>query len=89
MKTTWITRNAAMMTVAAGLLAVGCASNDITGESVRARPTPEMEGIAHTPEQRQNKISRSLNTNLRQIVDDWDRLWLIDSPLHMSVYPIP
>lgn len=70
----------------------GCSSTgdeEITGHSVRMQPTPEMVGIAYTPEQRQNNIVRTWNTNLRQIVDDWDRFWLLDSPLHFSPYPIP
>jgi len=78
-----------MVTLTVMILAGGCASDEITGRSVRMRPTPEMESIAYTPEQRQNQIVRSLNTTMRQAVDDWDRLWLIHQPLHMSVYPIP
>jgi hypothetical protein len=82
---------AAVLTLAAGFLStVGCASNDeITGYSVRMNPTPEMEGIAYTPEQRQNNVVRSWNTNMRQAVDDWDQFWLIANPLHMSNIPIP
>lgn len=88
MKTTWLFRGAAALTLVAGLMATGCAS-DITGQSVRSHPTPEMEGIAYTPEQRQNNIVRVWNTNMRQIVDDWDRFWLISEPSRMSHYPIP
>lgn len=89
MNTTWLTRGPLMLTLAAALLFAGCASNEITGHSVRMQPTPEMESIAYTPEQRQNNVVRSWNTNMRQIVDDWDHFWLIDQPLHMSPYPIP
>jgi hypothetical protein len=82
--------------LAAALVAVitftGCSSTgeqEITGYSVRMKPTPEMEGVGYTPEQRQNAIVRTWNTNLRQIVDDWDRFWLLDQPLHFSPYSIP
>lgn len=89
MNTTWLTRTLAMTALALTLLLGGCVSDEITGHSVRMRPTPEMETIAYTPEQRQNEVVRSWNTNMRQVVDDWDRVWLIHQPLHMSVYPIP
>jgi hypothetical protein len=79
-----------MLTLAAGFLfSVGCASDEITGASVRANPTPEMESISYTSEQRQNNIVRASNTTWRQVVDDWDHFWLIDQPLHMSNIPIP
>jgi len=87
-----LTCAASILVVALSLFAGGCASSeesDITGWSVRMNPTPEMESIEYTPEQRQNNIVRTWNTNMRQIVNDWDHLWLIDQPLHMSNIPIP
>jgi len=88
MKTTWFTRGAAMLVLATGLFSSAC-STEITGQSVRANPTPEMETIAYTHEQRQNNLTRSSNTTWRQIIDDWDKFWLLDQPLHLSNIPIP
>ena len=91
MNTTWLTRGAAMLVLGAGmtLSSTGCTSNEITGDSVRANASPEMVTIAMTHEQRQNNLTRSANTNWRQLVDDWDRFWLLADPLHMSNIPIP
>ena len=90
MKKSLIVRGAALLTLAMGLALGGCQSDgQITAASVRANPTPEMEGIAYTPEQRQNALMRTTNTNLRQIVDDFDSFFLLDKPLHLSQYPIP
>lgn len=80
----------AMVLGASVVMLGGCSSSDdITANSVRADMSPEMESIAMTPEQRKNQFARVVDTDFRQIVDDWDRLWLVDKPSGMSRYPIP
>lgn len=69
----------------AGLLLGACSQAD----KVRANMSPELETIARTPEQRKNMVARSLDTNFRELNDDWDHIWLLDEPLHLSPYPIP
>ena len=78
------------MVVIAASMFVGCQSNrQITRDGVRADMAPELETIASTQQQRKNMVARSLDTNFRQLNDDWDRFWLLDEPLHLSKYPIP
>jgi hypothetical protein len=90
----------AMLTVlaVAGITALsllgGCSSDkpaaddgEITAESVRADMSPELISTAETPEQRENKIARSIDTTTRQIWDDWDWIWLLDKPMRMAPYP--
>ena len=78
---------------AAGLtlaLAVGgCSENRVTAASVRANPSPELESMAMSHEQRENDHARTLDTNLRQVWDDLDMLMLNNEPSHGSRYPIP
>ncbi len=76
-----------------GLVALGGCSETsngrITPSSVRANMSPEMEAIGETHQQRLNRYARVTDTNLRQIPDDWDTIWLMDKPMQMSRYPIP
>lgn len=89
MITKYLVRGASVAVLGLGLFVAGGCSTDITGQSVRANPSPEMESIAYTHEQRQNNLMRVNDTNWRQLVDDWDRLWLMDQPLHLNNIPIP
>lgn len=69
------------------MLMGGC--NKITASSVRTNMSPEMDSIAHTHQQRLNRLARSENTSFRQVLDDWDTFWLMDEPSRLSMYPIP
>ena len=79
----------ALLLAASMMIVGGCASDEITPSSVRKHMTPELNTIAMTREQRRNNTVRSVNTTLRQIPDDWDRFWLVEDPVRLSVYPIP
>ncbi|MEX2215745.1 MAG: hypothetical protein WD768_16660 [Phycisphaeraceae bacterium] len=85
---TWLKCGGVVLVMAIGLMAGGC-SSQITPDSVRADMSPEMETIQYTHQQRCNNIARSIDTTTRQIHDDWDRIWLVDQPLHLSYIPIP
>ncbi len=84
------TRRGAVL--AAGVLAVvfvgGC-SNRITADSVRSNMSPELETVAMTAEQRKNLHARVVDTDLRQIPDDIDTLFLLNRPVRMTRYPVP
>ena len=67
----------------------GCKSNGITAAQVRRNMSPELVSMALTHEQHKNQQARTFDTNLRQLVDDFERIWLMDHPLRMSEYPIP
>lgn len=87
-----LVRGAALFALGMSASLVGCqsgGSGEITAASVRNQPTPELEGIAVTPDQRQNDTMRTVNTNLRQANDDFYTFFLLDRPLNLSKYPIP
>ncbi len=71
------------------LLSQGGCSHQITADSVRSNMSPEMETMAQTSEQRKNEVARAVDTNLRQLNNDWDSFWLLDRPLRLSMYPVP
>ena len=86
-----LVRGLALLALGAAGFLVGCQSSggEITTTTVRNQPTPELEGIAVTPEQRQNDVMRAVNTDLRQASDDFYSFFLLDKPLNLSKYPIP
>ena len=77
----------AMLTVIA-VAGLGCSSDKITAESVRADMSPELETVAMTHEQRMNRMARTVDTETRQIVDDWDMMLLLERPVRNTWYPI-
>jgi len=77
---------------AAALLAVsivGCSNNKIDGRSVRRDMSPELRTTAATHEQQKNTQARAIDTTMRQIWDDLDKIFLVDQPSRLSRYPIP
>lgn len=82
-----------LFTLTAGLLAtflIGCSSEKpILIDQVRRNPTPEMETIARTHDQRLNEHAVVRNTNLRQIGDDIDAILLLNRPVRLTPYVIP
>ncbi len=72
------------------ITSAGCASNDeITADKIRSAPSPEMEGMVRTHEQRDNDFSKTMHVNGRQIWDDIDMIMLWDRPSRLSRYPVP
>lgn len=80
-----------LVAVSATLLLGGCSSQpeNVSPSWVRSNLTPELQSIAHSPEQRKNVHARVYDTNLRQVWDDLDMILLLDRPSQMSKYPIP
>lgn len=83
----------ALFSLAAGLLAttlIGCSSEKpILIDEVRRNPTPEMDTIARTYDDRKNDHAVVKNTNLRQIGDDIDAILLLNRPVRLTPYVIP
>jgi hypothetical protein len=48
--------------------------------------SPEMKGLGNTHNDFQRDRSVVMNANLRMLVDDWNRLWLWDSPSQLSSF---
>lgn len=68
----------------------GCKDNKkVTASDVRSHMSPELQSITYTREQRRNRVARTVDTDLRQVWDDIDRVLMLDRPLHLSRYPIP
>lgn len=43
-------------------------------------------GVVKTPGDRENTYRQALNMDMRQIVDDWDKIWFADRPYRMTKY---
>ncbi|MCX5662114.1 MAG: hypothetical protein NTW19_20755 [Planctomycetota bacterium] len=83
-------RCVAMVVLAsAGLLSLGGCSDRITAEGVRWNMSPELQGMANTPDQRKNTQARSMDTTMRQFNDDMDMVLMINKPSHLTIYPVP
>lgn len=67
----------------------GCGNKEITASYARNNLSPELQSMAESKEQRKNRHARTFDTNLRQIPNDWDAIWLLERPVRLSVYPIP
>lgn len=83
----------AMMIITAGMATLalnGCESDkSVLIDEIRRNPTPEMETIARTHNDRLNNHAVVRNSNLRQIGDDIDAILLLDRPVRLSPYVIP
>lgn len=91
MQTNRRTVSAALL-VAASLSMVACSSGgpqhagDI--DMIRSDPSPAMHTLAERDSDRINRHTLNTDTNFRMISDDWDRLWMIDRPSHLTFYPV-
>lgn len=79
-----------LVTAMCGLsLSTGCASDEITGASVRGNLAPELFSVAETDEQNATRVMRAWNYDGRMLIDDWNTFWLVDKTSKLSAYPIP
>lgn len=69
-------------------LAAGGCSQEITGDTIRANMTPELQSLAHTPEQNKNRVAITIDTNMRSIWDDVLSILLLDRPARLNRYPM-
>lgn len=79
---------AAVLIVTGVFTAAGCSGPDASQQG-HMEMSPGFETIALSHEQNAVRHARTLDTNSRQLVDDIDRILLIDRPMRMSIYPIP
>lgn len=86
-------------TVAAGVIAVACASAgcEMPGRSspfsrdalIRANLTPELDTLAQRPVDIENALTIMSDENLRMFNNDLGRVFYTDRPSRLSPYPIP
>lgn len=50
--------------------------------------TPELRGLAHTPDEFKNMRRVSMNQNMRGLNDEITRALLLDNPSRLSPWPI-
>ncbi len=82
---------ATALTLAAAAL-VGCNAPATTNhagdvEELRANPSPALMTLSERGTDRANRGTSVRDSNLRMFNDDWDRLWLMDRPSHLTKYP--
>lgn len=56
------------------LIVCGCAISGCTS------------GVAKTPGDRANAYQRAFNMDMRQMADDWDKIWLADRQYRLTRY---
>lgn len=67
----------------------GCfQKKDVSYTHVLGHLTPEMAGIAETPDDVRSNMAVVGNVNLRLASDDLGRIFLFDQPSTLSPYPI-
>ncbi len=76
---------AALLTVGA----FGCTKNytDVSFKGIRRHPSPELQSLAMTPEDRDRSFAIMADQNLRMTWDDWNRIWYIDHPSRLTPLP--
>ena len=77
---------AALMT--GSLAATGCMGFSRKGQN-RAHLTPGITSVAKTQDEVANNWHYMVNLNMRSIVDDFGRFWLIDRPSRLIASPTP
>ena len=82
-----LTVSAAMLLAAGCFVIGGC--NRVTPASVRRDMSPEKDTLTRSKQEHANDIARTLDTNLRQVGDDLDYIFLLDRPMRGSRHPVP
>lgn len=78
------------MALGAVAMLTGCSNQKhVSAWGVRNNPSPELEGIALSSEQRKSEIAVNENTTWRQIHDDIDWILLRNRPVPLTEYPVP
>jgi len=61
----------------------------LTSKDIRSTVNNELSSLAHSREELKNRGWRTMDTNMRALVDDWQRFWLMDRPSRSTIYPVP
>lgn len=83
--------------VCAGLLATvavplgGCMDHlkPVNPEPVHFSMIPELQTPYLTHKQRWTRMAGSIALTNLQVVEDWDRFWLVDDPIRLTDAPLP
>ena len=66
-----------------------CNNEMLTSPEILAKSmSPEMYSTLNTNPELYLRNNANEQQNLRGVVDDWNRWWLIDEPIQLSPYPI-
>jgi hypothetical protein len=66
-----------------------CNNEMLTSPEILAKSmSPEMYSTLNTNPELYLRNNANQQQNLRGVVDDWNRWWLIDEPIQLSPYPI-
>ncbi len=75
--------------VAVGAAAGGCSERQSRATEYRLNPTPAEDTLAGTRDNIDNRVTMTIDTNLRQAHEDWGRLWLTDRPTRLTPKSTP
>ncbi|MBY0307229.1 MAG: hypothetical protein K2Q09_00660 [Phycisphaerales bacterium] len=75
-----------LVVAAATAVAGGCSDN--VRQQALWDPSAAEAGPVTTPEQINNGMAHTWDTNSRLLLDDLGRFWLMDRPSRMTPYPI-
>ena len=81
----------ASLSAVAACCLMGCQKPDPYAtdlKSILANPSPELQGVAETPNDVNRNLAINFNSNMRQASDDLGRVFLLDRPSFGSPYPI-
>ena len=73
--------------VLTGAMFVGCSQTSVG--SIRRNPTPGIDGLYRSTDQKSNAWAIYADTTLRMLNDDIDRALYIDRPNRLTPAPIP
>lgn len=80
-----------VLALGAALVVGGCNSNTAAGRDarVRANLTPELSTLSQRPIEVDNRMTLSMDENLRLANEDLIRMWLLDRPSRLSRARVP
>lgn len=71
------------------LLVGGCDANRTTAGDVRRDWSPELHSLTQHKEMHRTMRARTVDTNMRMVQDDLDKLLMLDSPSGLSRWSVP
>lgn len=69
--------------------ALAACSGDSRVNSYRLNPSPAEDTLARRKLDTDNRDAITVDTNFRQLNEDWNRIWLMDRPTRLSRTPSP
>lgn len=78
-----------VLLAASAAFAVGCSAQQSRLAAYRANPTPEVDTLAQTHDDIDNRLTVTNDTNLRMLNEDIGRALLLDRPSRLTPKNIP